>query len=85
MATTGGRPPTSSTRPRSSVTRNDAPRSDRAAVAPNTTTDVGWVASSSARSQGRQATTSAEDGVLWRRTFPFRRGSNLKCLTALVR
>jgi len=74
----------SSTVPRTWVTRNDDPSSALPAVAPSTTINSGSTSSSSLASQGPQAVISRRLGALWIRRL---RGSacvNLKCFTALV-
>ena len=71
--------------PRCSVTLNDGPSTDLAAVAPSRITSCGLTASSSASSHGRQARMLPADGVWWmRRLLPLGSTRHRKCLTALV-
>src|SRR5262249_27275415 len=68
--------------PRSRVTRNDAPRSAWAAVAPRHTTTRGFTSAISRSSQGLHAAISRPLGFLWMRHLP--RCSQLKCFTTFV-
>ena len=61
------------------LTRKSRPSRAWAATAPRATTILGWTASISASSHGRQAETSAALGFWWMRRLP--RASHLKCLT----
>ena len=82
MATTASASGDAIAWPRCAVSLNRVPRSDCAAVAPRQTMTAGRTASISASSHGRQARISDARGFLWMRRLP--RGSQLKCLTALV-
>ena len=72
----------STTSPRILVIGTALPSSDCAAVAPSATTRSGLISASSLSSHQRQAWISPAFGFEWMRRLP--RGSNLKCLTALV-
>jgi hypothetical protein len=68
--------------PRERVTRKAGPSSDRAALAPSTTSASGRSRPISDSSQGLHAVISPALGLAWMRRFP--RGVHLKCFTALV-
>ncbi len=68
--------------PRSCETMTGCPRSARAAVPPSAITSFGATRRSSSPSHQWQASISLALGLMCNRRLP--RGSNLKCLTALV-
>ena len=70
------------TSPRIFMIGTALPSSDCAAVAPSATARSGLISANSLSSHQRQAWTSPAFGFEWMRRLP--RGSNLKCLTALV-